>query len=307
MRGAAVATAALAVFLASAQVAHAAATARIDVFPSAPRVGQTVTVQFRAFWTMADGTLPPALFPGDLPWKVAAISPAGRPLGIPVTRAADNPYVWSGTIRFPSRGSWQVCVLTLSAASRSCVTDGLWGQRVAVRPRNAVGDVWQRLERPFHIPPLAPDSSCPTSSRDPKGDLSRIGSFTGVAWGQGPAYPGGLDSGQGKPVLRYLDPIPPESGFYGSNWFGNKVLWMVDPIYHGPMLIRGLQLDGRNEVRFDGGILPSRSIEVTLPPSPSARRTRPSYTRVRAAGCYAYQIDGAGFSSVLVFEARPFP
>ncbi len=72
-----------------------------------------------------------------------------------------------------------------------------------------------------------------------------------MAWGEGPAYPGGLDFGEGKPVLRYEDPIPPDSGFYGSAWFGNKVLWIVDPIYRGAVLIRGRQLDGPNELRFD--------------------------------------------------------
>jgi hypothetical protein len=255
---------------------------------------------------MTDGTLPPALFPGDYPWRVAAISPAGRQLGIRVTRGTDNPYVWNGTIRFPSRGSWQVCVLNLSGTGRSCVAHGLWWQRIPVRPKSARVDTWQRLERPFHIPTIATGSTCPTSAPDSKGDLGRIG-FAGTAWGAGPAYPAGLDSGEGKPVFRYLDPIPPESGFYGSDWFGEKVLWIVDPVYQGPVLIRGLQVDGPNDVRFDSGMLPPRAIKVDVPtPSPSVRWSRASYTRVRAPGCYAYQIDGLSFSSVLIFEARPF-
>jgi len=29
----------------------------------------------------------------------------------------------------------------------------------------------------------------------------------------------------------------------------------------------------------------------------------PSYTRLRAAGCYGYQIDGTAFSRVIVFRA----
>jgi hypothetical protein len=32
-------------------------------------------------------------------------------------------------------------------------------------------------------------------------------------------------------------------------------------------------------------------------------RTFPSHTRVRATGCYAYQIDGTNFSRVVVFRA----
>jgi len=34
-----------------------------------------------------------------------------------------------------------------------------------------------------------------------------------------------------------------------------------------------------------------------------AWRQFPSYTRVRARGCYAYQIDGTNFSTVVVFRA----
>jgi hypothetical protein len=34
-------------------------------------------------------------------------------------------------------------------------------------------------------------------------------------------------------------------------------------------------------------------------------REFPSYTRVRAPGCYAYQIGGTNFSRVVVFRATP--
>ena len=141
-----------------------------------------------------------------------------------------------------------------------------------------------------------------SGTRERTARLSRIG-FVGTAWGEGPAYPGGLDEGAGKPVLRFHDPIPPESGFYGSAWFGAKVLWMVDAIYTGPVLVRGLQLDGPNELRFDDGMLPPRTLKILRAPSP---RGRASYTRVRAPGCYAYQVDGLGFSYAIVFDARPF-
>ena len=37
------------------------------------------------------------------------------------------------------------------------------------------------------------------------------------------------------------------------------------------------------------------------------QRYRPSYTRVRGPGCYAYQVDGTSFSRVIVFEAIVAP
>ncbi len=102
-------------------------------------------------------------------------------------------------------------------------------------------------------------------------------------------------------MLRYQDPIPAESGFYGSKWFGNKVFWMFDRGAHrGPILIRGRQVDGINEVRFEFGLLPPTEMRL------SSVSARPSFTRVRAAGCYAYQVDGTTFTSLIVFEARPF-
>lgn len=169
-----------------------------------------------------------------------------------------------------------------------------------VRRKTARLDVWGRLERPFHIRTIALGSRCPTAAPDARGDLTRIG-FTGTAWGDGPAYPG-LGS-EAEPALRYLDPIPPASGFYGSAWFGQKVLWMVDPVYSGPVLVRGLQLDGPNELRFDRGTTPPRAMKIFPGPRP---RSRPSYTRIRARGCYAYQVDGLGFSKIIVFRAEPF-
>jgi len=65
----------------------------------------------------------------------------------------------------------------------------------------------------------------------------------------------------------------------------------------------GSSLDGPNELRFDNGMLPPRAMKILRAPPP---RGRPSYTRVRAPGCYAYQVDGLGFSYVIVFEARLF-
>jgi hypothetical protein len=302
MRKAAVASAALAAFLSSGSAVDAALTARVDVFPSQPQAGQTATIQLRPFVPLNDGMRPPALVPRDFPWRVAAISPSGRRIRIRVVRAPDNPHLWSGFIRFRPHGLWTICVLNFSFTGHACMARGPGWQRVRVRPRNARTDVWQQLERPYRFPSVAAGSPCPTSAPNFKADLSRLVGLTGMAWGDGPAYPGGLDTGEGEPILRYLDPIPRRSAFFGSAWFGNKVLWIIDSIYTGPVLLRGLQLDGPNDLRFDNGKLPPRALKI--PPAASPR-SRPSFTRVRAPGCYAYQVDGLGFSYAIVFEARP--
>ena len=35
-------------------------------------------------------------------------------------------------------------------------------------------------------------------------------------------------------------------------------------------------------------------------------RSFPSYTRLKAPGCYAYQVDGDGFRTIIVFRAVVF-
>ena len=50
--------------------------------------------------------------------------------------------------------------------------------------------------------------------------------------------------------------------------------------------------------RFERGTVPST--ELHLPYSGD----RPSYTRLRAPGCYAYQVDGPNFSYPVAFRAE---
>jgi hypothetical protein len=94
------------------------------------------------------------------------------------------------------------------------------------------------------------------------------------------------------PQLSFSYPVRPEQIYYPSDWSGNKVLWVARR-YRGPVLIRGAQLDGPNELRFSsvGGR------------SPGGWQNRPSTTRLRAPGCYAWQVDGTTFSRVIVFRA----
>jgi hypothetical protein len=159
--------------------------------------------------------------------------------------------------------------------------------------------VWKRLYRPLHVPRLDAGAPCPVS----KATSVDLGDEGVVSLpGRGPAYP--AFGGTGTTVeFEWL----PQGEFYGSGWSGNKVLWWVAGTYHGPVLIRGRQLDGTERVRFERGSPPP--LELRIPAAMGyapwkGARDRPSYTRVRAEGCYGYQIDGATFSRVIVFQAR---
>ena len=156
-------------------------------------------------------------------------------------------------------------------------------------------DSWKQLRRPLRIPHIDTGARCPVTRG------VRVSRNFGVAQGKGPVYPVG-----GYPALTFIYPPVPEQEWYGSQWSGNKILWIGRPTYRGPVLIRGRQLDGPNELRFERGLSPAREMKLSSVggSSPGGWQNRPSYTRVRAPGCYGWQVDGLTFSRVIVFRAE---
>ena len=130
----------------------------------------------------------------------------------------------------------------------------------------------------------------------------------GIAQGSGPAYATINTENVASPAIFHFA----DSQHFGADprnnqsWGGGKVLWFINPVYQGFILVRGRQLDGPHEIRFDGG--PERQpltsrfmIDTTEGGTPWPNF--PSHTRLQAPGCYAYQVDGRGFSDVIVFRA----
>jgi hypothetical protein len=154
-----------------------------------------------------------------------------------------------------------------------------------------------RVLRP---PPLGPKGSCLAAR--PR----RVSASFGPASGPGPVYPVGMDA-TGRLMAQTDLPRSrsPSAAFVAYI----KVLWIVDnTAYTGPVLIRGISLDGRDPVRFDDGPDPADAMQ--FPPrmpvmtgSDPGWFDRPSYTRLRAEGCYAWQVDGLEFSYTVVFQA----
>jgi hypothetical protein len=155
-------------------------------------------------------------------------------------------------------------------------------------------DPWAKLRRPLHIPHIAPGSPCPVTP------ARHVSTMFGPAQGPGPVYPVGSF-----PTLTFIYPPQPDQVWYGSKWSGQKVLWIARPSYRGPILIRGRQLDGSHGLRFEGGPDPARELRYAAGVGSGFRgwRAMPSYTRLRAPGCYAWQVDGTTFSKVIVFHA----
>jgi hypothetical protein len=165
-------------------------------------------------------------------------------------------------------------------------------------PRTVLGP-WAQLHRPLHLPAVAPGAPCPVSGTA-RFDFAKFGLAKGI--GPGPAYPIGF--AQPGSILRFTYPPDPRSEFAGSLWSGQKVLWFVAPRYRGRVLIRGGRLDNPDRLRFERGNVPPLELRIfKVVNGRMGGRERPSYTRLRAPGCYAYQIDGTSFSRVIVFQA----
>ncbi|MGI8586283.1 MAG: hypothetical protein ACR2M0_01160 [Chloroflexia bacterium] len=164
-------------------------------------------------------------------------------------------------------------------------------------PTGNPADPWATLrQRPLQIPAIAPGSACPTTPG------KQVFPAFAAALGSGPIYPVGLGTAG---VLYYGG-----SGF-PPPWSGNKVLWVGSPSYKGPVLIRGHQIDGPNELRFEHGANPPQELQLDTREGGSVPggdwSNWPSYTRVRAPGCYAYQVDGTGFTAIIFFKAVDAP
>ena len=90
--------------------------------------------------------------------------------------------------------------------------------------------------------------------------------------------------------------------FVGSAWQGARVAWSASG-YGGPIVIRGRELGGAGAVGFGEGHTPYDELQLDGSASGAPPGQWPSFTRVRGPGCYAYQVDGTGFSEVIVFRA----
>jgi len=178
---------------------------------------------------------------------------------------------------------------------------------VAVSAVPAGAGIWKKLHRPLHIPRIEAGVPCPTTPKS--GPLPSAFSGT-AAFGRGPVYPGFFAASPAgpEPIVDFFYPPPAGSEVARSAWSGQKVPWMRSPRYRGPVLIRGRQLDGPYHLRFGLGLVPPTELKISAggwgkSSGAPGWGVRASTTRLRAPGCYGYQIDGLTFSRVIVFQA----
>jgi len=141
---------------------------------------------------------------------------------------------------------------------------------------------------------------------------------------------GALGAGAVHPVSRaiprFLDFFPPnrEDALMRSRWRSNETMWVSEPRYRGPVLVRGRIVRGSARVGFGSAIEPVWELRLpagdwdeapglvriwgkTIHP-PKGWRVRKAFTRVRPRGrqgeaCYFFQVDGKSFSETIEFGA----
>ena len=156
-------------------------------------------------------------------------------------------------------------------------------------------DLTGALRRPLNLPTLASGASCPTTK--PR----QVVDWQGSAIGAGPVYSVGYDASGN---IRWA------GSQQDGGWYYVKILWFEAP-GTGPFLIRGTQLDGPNQVGFGSDPIPSPELVLETSDQVGVANASPgwhsyvAFTRVRAAGCYAYQVDTGSGSEKVVFEAGP--
>lgn len=216
---------------------------------------------------------------------------AGCNVTAPPSAQTPAPTTRSASITSPAAPTSTVVAATTAAQTTSTAPVR------AINPQ--ASDVWTQLQqRPLLLPTMQAGGPCPVTTTPG----TTVSPDFGSAIGHSPVYAVGI----GKQAKLYYGDVGAVNG-----WHPLKILWVSDRDYLGPILIRGQQLDGPHQLRFNqsDGLpeatmqLPAETRQEADGRSPSGWRHWPSYTFVEAPGCYAYQVDGADFSYPIVVQA----
>jgi hypothetical protein len=233
------------------------------------------------------------------------------------------PYLLLGMLPIPLRKGL-VAALMLSGAAGGCFGDD---DRSSPPEDDAV---FRSLEtRPLELPTVNLHGRSVReyggSGRCVEGEETAVGSLilpVAELAALGPPGEAELKRGPVYPVLE--ESAPRIAALFNQPKIGQSkavgTIWLSRPTYDGPVLIRGGRLDRPGELGFGSRAEPR--IELRLPAGDwplggvgaSARRQamREGWratsvpTRIRAPGCYAFQVDGVGFSYVLAFGAQAY-
>jgi hypothetical protein len=213
----------------------------------------------------------------------------------------------------------------LSSALAGCLGGGEEAEPQPDREATVAGGGFAELRRrPLELPKVEVPATATEAERE-----FRLGADDCWAWGApepgaivlpaiaeaplGP-YPGQAKLQRGPLYAALLRGAPrivflSEERMVRTASWAIATLWVSRPSYDGPVLVRGGRLDRPGRIRFGSGARPRSELRLPagehwpsqpgdLPPSWRAARIP---TRIRDSGCYAFQVDGRGFSYLLPF------
>ena len=154
--------------------------------------------------------------------------------------------------------------------------------------------------RRVHLPSIDPTlQSCPVTGGRAADRVAPLAGDSNLAVGSGPVFPTIAGPSPASAALPF--------SAVADGWQVAKVPWFSRAGYQGPVVVRGARIDGTGPVRFNSQPTAVATLELTSANAvfhPGAGwRGWASGVMVRARGCYALQIDGIGFTTVVVFLA----
>src|SRR5215211_1314916 len=217
-------------------------------------------------------------------------------------------------------------VLVLSAAAAGCLGDDGEADESAVGAPSAaaIGGFAELERRPLELPDVEVPAATAAGRKFPRyaddcwsGRAPDPGAIVLSAIGEallGP-YPGEAKLKRGPVYVSLLRGAPrivflsEERRVRGSRSWAVATLWVSRPSYEGPVLVRAGRLDRAGRIGFGWGARPRDELRLRASapwPSqpidiPSGWRVAKIPIRVSDPGCYAFQVDGHGFSYVLPF------
>lgn len=152
------------------------------------------------------------------------------------------------------------------------------------------------MARPATAPPVAAGQPCPSSPTVAHSPVVQPADEVGL--GSAPLYPLTFYAGTGRLTL------PETKSDSDRDFYEIKVVWASSNTYEGPAVVRVVGLSGGHgyvALYYDREALRNGSTVFNLQRFPE---DWPSGTFVSGPGCYAYKVDGVGFSELVYFEVR---
>jgi hypothetical protein len=93
------------------------------------------------------------------------------------------------------------------------------------------------------------------------------------------------------------------------SWYagGQAAVFLIDPSYTGPILVRSAQLDGRGDLVMTGPGASGSIVEMPVTASPPYWGTWLGRLAATTPGCYGLQLDGVGFTEQIILQVLSGP